>query len=408
MNLRASIDPPSQAVDAAAWDPGRCRLEVFDTLTAAGPAWQHLQGADCLGTAYQQQAWMQAWQRHVGQANGVRPCIVAGFDDGGAPAFLWPLGRKTVGPLEVASFLGGKHANLNWPLWRRDLAGAVTAAGLSALLHRLRAAGPRVDLMVLQNQPEAWEGTPNPFLVLAHQPSPSPAFRGALGPDFEAILRARIGKETGRKLRQKERALARRGALAFRRADTDGERRRVLEAFFAQKALRMAELGLDNVFAEPGVRAFIEAAALGGALVAERPIELYAAFLDDEILATFGGIASSRRFSGMFNSMVQGGLAADSPGEILLSHVVRMACERGLDTFDLGVGDAGYKRGFCDEEEPLFDSVIGLTAPGRAAAPLWRARLRSKGAIKRSALWRWLVAARRRRGKAAVQAAGRA
>ena len=83
---------------------------------------------------------------------------------------------------------------------------------------------------------------------------------------------------------------------------------RVLEAFFSQKAERMKELGLANVFAEAGVRKFIEAAATraNAGATAASSIEFYAASVGGIIVATFAGIASDRRFCGMFHSMISG------------------------------------------------------------------------------------------------------
>ena len=159
----------------------------------------------------------------------------------------------------------------------------------------------------------------------------------------------------------------------------------MLAAFFAQKAERMQELGLANVFDEPGVRDFIAAAATHVDPDTGTPaIELYAAYVGDSIVATFGGICSAGRFSGMFNSMTSGPLRGESPGELLLANVVRMACGRGLATFDLGVGEAGYKRSFCSEAQPLFDAIVPVGMAGAAAAAVFRSQLHAKRAVKAS------------------------
>ena len=186
---------------------------------------------------------------------------------------------------------------------------------------------------------------------------------------------------------------------------------RVLAVFFAQKADRMRQLGIANAFAEPGVRDFIEAASTRpDPHTGEAPIELYAASVGDQIVATFAGVVSERRFSGMFNSMIMNELSNESPGELLLANVVRMACERGLDTFDLGIGEAGYKRAFCDETDTLFDSVVPLTVRGKLAAPLWRGQLNVKRRIKHSPYARQTVEAVRRHlmgeGRTASDASG--
>jgi CelD/BcsL family acetyltransferase involved in cellulose biosynthesis len=58
--------------------------------------------------------------------------------------------------------------------------------------------------------------------------------------------------------------------------------------------------------------------------------------------------------------------------------------ERGYTSFDLGVGDATYKRGFCREVEPLFDSFLPLTPKGHLAALGARSATAVKRGIKRT------------------------
>ena len=113
-------------------------------------------------------------------------------------------------------------------------------------------------------------------------------------------------------------------------------------------------------------------------------IELYAASVGDTIIATFGGIVADGRFSGMFNSIAGAEFRNYSPGELLLANVIRMCCERGLDRFDLGIGDAAYKQVYCKDAEALYDSVIPITAAGQVVAPIWRAGLALKGKVKKS------------------------
>ena len=43
-----------------------------------------------------------------------------------------------------------------------------------------------------------------------------------------------------------------------------------------------------------------------------------------------------------------------------------MCCERGFNKFDLGIGDAAYKQVYCKDAEPLYDSVVPITAAGHS------------------------------------------
>lgn len=384
MNVLALRPLPAGGRPLPTPDRRIARVEIVEDLAQAQPHWRALWQADNLTTPYQHYDLLRLWQRHAGTVAGVTPFIVVGLNAQGAPLFLWPLGRRRFGGLQVAEFLGGKHANFNMAVWRRDVAESIEADDLRAVLKEL--AG-RADLLRLTHQPLSWAGTTNPFALLPHMRAANCGFSGALIPDYDALLRARTNSPTRKKMRKKERALACFGAVRFEQACGDQDVRRVLDIFFKQKSVRMHDLGVADVFAQPGVRRFIEAAA------AERPdgeplIELYSLSVGDIVVATMGGTVGGGRFCGMFNSMIKERYAAESPGEQLLAHVVRRCCERGLNTFDLGIGQATYKTLFCPDAEPLFDSHLPLTAAGRILAMGFGFAAHCKRAVKRnSALW---------------------
>lgn len=378
------------------------QIDILDGLAAAEPIWRELESCGALMTPYQRLDWLQAWQDHVGARTGVRPFIVVGRGPGGSPEFVWPLGLNMAGPLTVAKFLGGKHANFNLGLWRRDCALAMTAESMQAICASLAECAPRLDTLYLLNQPETWDGVRNPFSLLPHQSSPSSGYKGALGRDFEAFFQAHTSAQRRSKMRRKERLLSQHGKLRYWRAITSAEAREIIAAFYEQKTQRMLERGLSGVFAEPGVREFITAAATEKIEEGAQAIELYAMSVGESIVATFGGAVAGGRFSAMFNSIVSNELARESPGEHLLVNLVRMCCERGLHTFDLGVGEAEYKKLTCELPEPLFDSLIGLTPVGRLACAAARLGLDAKRRIKSTpTLWSAAQTLRRRLARSA-------
>jgi CelD/BcsL family acetyltransferase involved in cellulose biosynthesis len=360
-------------------------IEIFEDFVAAEPHWRTLEQANNLATPYQRYDFLMFWQRHVGTQAGVTPFIVVAFNAMATPLFLWPFGCRQFGGLRAVEFLGGKHANFNMALWRRDAAANITADDLHAVLTLI---GARADLVKLINQPLTWGGTTNPFALLSQQRSANFGFSGALVPDFDALVRARTNAAARKKMRKKERTLADYGAVRFERAIGAHEVRRVLDAFFKQKRVRMRALGVRDVFTEPGVRRFIEAAVTEQLSDRGPPIELYSLSVDDIIVATMGGIVGAGRFCAMFNSIAQGRYASESPGEQLLINLVRGCCERGLDTFDLGIGEAHYKNLFCGDAEPLFDSYLPLSPAGQLMAAVFASAASIKRTIKqRSALW---------------------
>src|SRR5690242_11415515 len=357
MNVVPLRSLPAGGYSPPAGDPRITRVEIFGDMAAAEPHWRSLEKADVLGTPYQRFDFLKLWQRHVGADAGMSAFIVVGFNAAHEPLFLWPFGSRRVGRLIAVEFLGGKHANFNMALWRRDLAATIDADELRQAISQLYG---RADFINLINQPLTWNGATNPFALLPHQRAANFGFSGPLVPDFDALLRARTNAETRKKMRKKERTLASFGELRFERATGPDDVRRLLDAFFKQKNARMRAIGVPDAFAAPGVRRFIEAAATERLADGSSPIELYALSVGDIIVATMGGIVGGGRFCAMFNSIIQGHFATQSPGEQLILRLVRSCCERSFDTFDLGIGEARYKSLLCGDAEPLFDSYLPL------------------------------------------------
>ena len=376
------------------------RVEVIEDMAAAEPHWRALEAVPHLGTPYQRYDFLNLWQRHIGTAAGVTPFIVTGLNAAGAPLFLWPFGRRMLAGLRVVEFLGAKHANFNMGLWRRDVAAHMGADDLRAVLARLTG---RADLLRLTSQPLTWGGTTNPFALLPHQRSANYGFSGALIPDFDALLRAHTNSATRKKMRKKERALASYGAVSFRQAHDPDDMRRMLDVFFKQKSARMRVLGITDAFAPPSVRRFIEAAMTEPLAGGEPLLEIYALSVGDIVVATYGGIVGGGRFCAMFNSIIPDRYAAESPGEQLLVRLVQHCCQRGLDCFDLGIGEANYKTLFCSDIEPLLDSHLPLSAGGHLLGTALAVAGAAKRSIKaHSALWSLVRATRRLRARLLV------
>ncbi len=358
-------------------------VAVVDDIEAARDAWAEIAPL-AAASPYQSFDFARLWLATVGAARGVAPLIVVARDAAGAAAALLPFGARAVGPLRLASFLGGKDANFNLGLFRQ---GAVwTPQDLAALLTTAaRAATPRVDAFLFVNQPADWQGAPNPLAALSHQPSPSFAYKSALPCDFAAWLNAHASKDAQKKLRKKAKRLEAIGPLAHRRAADASEADRLLAAFFAQKSARMRALGVADAYAAPEARAFLSALAHCGLEAGAPRLELHGLYVGDRVAATFGALAAGDRLSGLFLSNDgDGEIARSSPGELIVHAVVRDAITRGFATFDLGVGEARYKNEACEAEERLFDGAFAATWLGRAAAQAFLIRQRLKGCVKQS------------------------
>jgi len=374
---------------------GRIRVEVLRDVGQAAAHWRKIEAADGIYSPYQSFDWVCLWHEHVSGPAGDTPCIVVGFDDHGEPLFLWPFLCTKLGPLRVASFFGGKHAALNLTLWRPDTARAFTASDMNAVLAELARQQPDLDFLMLSNQPESWRGIPNPFALLARQTGTEDNFILRLGRPGSQVIESEISSSMRSRLRNRERKLAKLEGYRYARAANAAEVERFLSAFLSQKAAKLAALGLENVFAQPGVEDFIRAACHAGLAEGKPVIELHALEGGGEVLALFSGIHDGHRFTLMFASHTACEHSRQSPGLILLQHIISGCGDRGFDVFDIGPGEANYKTVFCKEFEPIFDSILPLSPRGRALAMPLRALFALKSAVKRNpALWRIASAVR--------------
>lgn len=365
------------------------RVEIFQDIDSTARYWRKIEADGGIYSPYQGYDWVRLWHEHVSGPAGQTPCIVVGFDDRDDPLFLWPLLRTRLGPLNVASFFGGRHAALNLTLWRSDAARAFNVADMNAVLAELARQAPDLDFLMLSNQPESWRGLPNPFALLPHQTGTEDNYIMRLGLPGSQIIAREVSSSMRSRLRNRERKLAKLPGYRYLAAAGAEDIDRLLAAFFAQKTSKLTALGLENVFAQPGVEAFIRAACRSGFAAARPVIELHALEADGEMLALFSGIHDGRRFTLMFASHTAGEHSRHSPGLILLQHLIANCADRGFESFDIGPGEARYKTLFCKEFEPIFDSILPLSARGRVLAKPLRASFRLKSAIKRNpALWR--------------------
>lgn len=377
--------------------PRIARIEVFSDLVRAEPFWRALERDDAWSTPYQRFDLLATWHRHVGMPKGIVPHVVVGLDAVGRPLFLWPLGRKRLGPFMVAGFLGSKHASFNIALWRRDVVGTIGADDVGGVLARLRHEGGDVDLLALYSQPLSWDGSANPLALLPRQLSAEDG--SCLHLDATGAQGA-LSRAMQSKLKIKERKLKRLSGYRYLQARDAGDVDRLLGAFFELKAVHMRARGLPNVFTETGVAEFLrEASHLK--LANGRPlIELHALEGGGEVLAVYGAIVDRYRFSAMFNTYTLSAQARHSPGLILLRHMVGACAERGTVSFDIGVGRADYKSFFCKEPEPLFDTFFALTPRGRLVLPAFRTAFAAKRTIKsKPALWAAVQSWRRLRAR---------
>lgn len=338
-------------------------VEVSHDLASVRAAWLGLEG-DAVMAPYGRLDWIEAYAAERLDPRAIRVAVARDVE--GRVAMILPVALERRYGLTIGSGVGGKHANFNMPVLRPDLFAALQEQDAAALLRQVGRA-LRVDVLAMSHVPVAWAGRPNPFAAEG-RPSPSDAWAVRLAGDGDATLARSMSADARKKLRAKERGLAKLGAVELLRARDPGEVDLILGAFLRQKEERFRELGISDPFADENMRSFMRRAALTRLDEGCPPVELYALMVADHPVAVLGAAGDRHRLSGMFLSFEQGEAARFSPGDVLVTAVIRRQCELGRETFDLGVGDARYKRSLLDTVERLVEVTVPITARGRIYA----------------------------------------
>jgi len=379
MTMAVAIE--SRTAEAAARSkPGRIAgVELIGELGQAEAIWRALEDPGHFSTGYQRFDFLNAWQSQAGMREKLSPFIIVARDSERRPLLLMPLTLGHEHGVRTARFMGGKHATFNMALWDGEFAASATRADLDALVAAIRAQSA-ADVLALHQQPVRWRELGNPMALLPHQASVNDCPLMVIVPGAEPS--SRISNSLRGRLRSKERKLKTLPGYRYRLASGEAEIRRLLDAFFRIKPLRMAEQKLPNVFAEPGVENFIRNACLAPLASGGHAIDIHALECDAEVIAIFAGVADGQRFSMMFNTYTMSESARHSPGLILMRDIVDHYASLGYRALDLGIGSDDYKRLFCKSDEPIFDSFIALTARGKLAATAMSGINRAKHVVK--------------------------
>ncbi|MCC2111180.1 MAG: GNAT family N-acetyltransferase [Hyphomicrobiales bacterium] len=351
----------------------------FATIEAA---WRRFE-THAVMSPYQRFDFLQAWHDHLGRPHGISPLLIEGRY-GSKTGFIWPMGISTRGPLRVAVWLGGRYTNYNLGLYDAAAMQRLTRADIDMVLAEAAEVVGRIDALALINQPEGWGERMNPFLTLPHQPSPSFAYSLTLDTDFEEILARRRHARARKKMRWQNRKLAEFGGYESEQIADAAEAHRVLDIFFEQKNARFAQLGIPNSLDEPGARAFFHDLIDRRAKTGIPLLDLAVLRVAGKIRAIYGGGSANGRYSCYFNSIRMDEMVRFSPGELLQNDVIKTCCATGLDSFDLGIGEAQYKTAMCENTDVLFDSFHPLTRLGRAYCAIEAPAHRLKRSVKQN------------------------
>lgn len=357
--------------------------------------WTNFQNTAVM-TPYQQFGWVQAWFNSFGKAESRDPMIISAIDSFGL-CFILPMYVKRCGPLRILTWIGGKHTNYNMGLYRRDVSERLTADVIQEILKCVSKNGSRIDVVQLNDQPERWDNFDNPFLSINHDKAPNIALSVNLQGGFDHYFKTIVRKRARKRYRAQTRKIAEAGhSVSFEVTKTPAESLEIFSTFLKQRRDRFREQGIKNPFENENAILFYLDLIRRSQPDQANLLTFYSLTIDGQIRAIFAGVEQRGRFSACLTSFSNDDLSSLSPGEFLLHHLIQDRVETGDHFFDLGIGNARYKRSWCDTIDVLFNTLEPVSAMGHIVAPVLRTANRTKCGIKNSeALWSCVTALRK-------------
>lgn len=337
-------------------------MPAIEILTQEA-ALTRLHAAQGIGAPFQSAGWIEAWTRATHTTDALRLVEI------NAPEGRWllPIEIARRAGCRVAQKAGGGHASVFTPL-RLGTPPPLTRGTLAAAAGALQ-----VDALLLTDCPRDWAGTP--LFAPGFAAAPDVVRTVTFDAPASATPARLYAGEAGKKLRAKGRKLG-----AFESGFLTGDAASgALAAMLGWKAAQFAGRGITDPFADADVRNFL---ALG--LREGGPLRLFALTQGTRVLAVMVLAQAGGHASGMANAYDPAPeLARAGPGDVLLGKLVEALAEEDARGFDLGVGEARYKRLHCPDVMPLQDIAVGITPRGVLLAQAHGLARRAKGSLKR-------------------------
>ena len=357
---------PSRAAAAAPRSAAPQSVDVRLAGTAVGSSQplcvKRLDGSQSIATAlndltaavaptgFQTPAWINAVYRHLVPACGNTPLAVAlHAPDSTELLGVVPLYVRQQNGLRIAKFADCGVTDYNAPLLA-DLSSRSPAS----LLKSLKPALSGVDVLMLERM------LVSPANPLSMHPAARPSRMSGntltIIDTVDDFVRSR-GKKFRKEVERCFRVLESEGAWSFQRSQTPADIAKAFEALEQQQAERHAGKGSSYELAAPQYGSFYR-----DILNSESELgHIFTLTVDGQIIAALLGIVHNGTFTLLRTANGGEAWRHVSPGRLIVIEAMRHFCAQGVKTFDMGIGDYAFKRGFGTEPIPLADLVVPVS-----------------------------------------------
>lgn len=344
---------------------------VYTDLASLAPIWAQVE-CDGDATVFQTFELVRAWVGNIAEPAEARWLAVALHDAmTGAPLLILPLMHSEYFGLKVIECADLGIADFNGPAVARGF--VPSATDMASYWETLKAALPPADLVRLSKLPARFGRARNPLMLLPNvHPMKLSNWKADLDRDFASWLESNVPEKLRADLAARRRKLGKRGAIAFRIAETEEEVDRLFSQLLTERRERFEALGRRDLLADQHCRDFYRSLIRPGD--PKSLAVMQALTVGGEIVATGYGLVHNEAFHMIFPGFAGRGWRNYSPGLQLFLASMEWAASCGLKHYDFTIGDEGFKRDLGAEEHLLYEKLSALSSRGRRAVYVDRLR----------------------------------
>ncbi len=333
----------------AATSPMPLRVKRLDSYPSIASALNDLP-TPAASAGFQTPGWINAVYRHLVPACGNTPLAVAlHAPDSTELLGVVPLYVRQQNGLRIARFADCGVTDYNAPLLA-DLSSRSPAS----LLESLKPALGGIDVLMLERM---LVSPSNPLSL--HPAARTSRMSGntlTIIDTVDDFVRSR-GKKFRKEVERCFRVLESEGTWSFQRAHTASEIAEAFTALERQQAERHAGKGDSYELAAPQYGAFYREVLNASSDLGH----IFTLTVDGTVIAVLMGITHNGTFTLLRTANGGEAWRHVSPGRLIVIEAMRHFCAQGVKTFDMGIGDYAFKRGFGNEPIALADLIVPLS-----------------------------------------------
>jgi len=340
--------------------PPNFSIEIYPGDSLAAADWPSITAPpDLKMYAFQSREFLDVWMSTIGKARGSECYLVVVKDEHRRPLLYLPLAIETRFNVRLLRFMDAGVSDYNAPILGSDH--KLTQQQFDRVWSDIVALLPKFDAFDLQKIPSDVLGRFNPLTYLDGECYPSSGHSIALGMLPGGINVRPSVKAQRKNLRRRLRALSEIGHADFVINPSAASKEYVLDRLLELKRQKYLRTIGRDFLAAPGVARFYREMAAPNRI--GRVTHLSAVICNGKVVSGHLGFMGRGRFHYVLPAY-DTEFRRFEVGHLLLQHLIDQSHEKGLRTFDLGVGDFPYKARWSTHRLALYSYERPLTFAG--------------------------------------------